>query len=292
MTLLLDLRNAVRMLRKSPSFSLAAIVVLALGIGANTAIFSIVYGVLLRPLPFADPDRLVQLWHTPPQKSFPGMRWFTLSPANYLDWEQQNDVFEKSAIYGFNRFRLAGSGDPQVLHAARVEPTFFSLLGVKPILGRSISTGDDQPGQSNVIVLSHKLWKTQFGGDERIVGQTVQLNDHGYTVIGVMPPTFVMPEWATLWTPLVWDPVERANRGEHHFLAIARLRTGISLGQAQSQLSTIAARLAEQYPADNAGWGAMVVSLREQTIGEVCKPWTAARRSRSAARWVPLVAAS
>src|SRR5438874_5504756 len=137
-----DLRHGVRLLVKSPGFTAAAILVLALGIGANTAIFSVVNAVLLRPLPFYEPDRLVQLWHTPPQKSFPGMTRFSLSAANYLDWKQQNHVFESSAIYAFTTYRLSGNGDPRVLRAARVEPTFFSVLGVKPALGRAIDASD------------------------------------------------------------------------------------------------------------------------------------------------------
>src|SRR5436305_1965799 len=159
MNLASDLKLAIRVLRKAPGFSVAALVVLALGIGANTAIFSIVNGVLLRPLPFAEPDRLVQLWHTPPQKSFPGMSLFSLSAANYLDWEQQNHVFESSAIYSFAQRRLTGNGEPQVIRGARVEPTFFNVLGVKPLLGRAISPGDDQATKSRIIVLTNKLWK-------------------------------------------------------------------------------------------------------------------------------------
>lgn len=272
MNFLNDIKVAFRVLRKAAGFSVAAVIVLALGIGANSAIFSIVYGVLLRPLPFANSDRLVQLWHVPPAKSFPGLTQFSLSAANYLDWEQQNDVFEKTAVYCYTDFRLTGNGDPQVIQAARVEPTFFSVLAMKPLLGRAIGAGDDQPGQSHVVVLSHKLWKTQFGGDEHIVGRALQLNGQSYTVIGVMSPAFVKPEFASLWTPLVWDPVERTVRGEHHFLAVGLLKPHISIAQAQSELSAIAARLARQYPADNAGWGAKVVPLREETVGDVRKP--------------------
>jgi len=265
------LRHAIRTLRQTPAFVIAALVVLALGIGANTAIFSIVYGVLLRPLPFADPERLVQLWHVPPQKSFPGMTRFALSAANYLDWEQQNDVFDKSAIYSFASYRLTGRGEPQVLRAARVEPTFFQVLGVKPVAGRALEPGDDQPDRADAVVLSHALWQTQFGGDTAIVGRSIVLDGQKRTVVGVMPPTFVMPDWAMLWAPLVWAPAERAVRGEHHFLAVARLKPGVFVQRAQTELDTIARRLAGQYPADNAGWGALVVPLREETVGDVRK---------------------
>src|SRR4051812_32671675 len=155
MSLLHDLKHALRVLRKAPGFSIAALIVLALGIGANTAIFSIVNGVLLRPLPYEKPEQLVQLWHTPPQKQFPGLNRFSLSAANYLDWEQQNDVFEKSTVYAYTDFRLTGSGEPRVVQAARVEPTFFSVFGVKPLLGRTIVSDDDQAGKEHVVVLSH-----------------------------------------------------------------------------------------------------------------------------------------
>jgi len=181
------------------------------------------------------------------------MPQFALSAANYLDWEQQNSVFEGSAIYTFQAYRLSGSGDAQILRAARVEPTFFSVLGVKPLLGGTIQPGDDQGERQYEVVLSDALWKTQFGGNPAIVGGKIQLNGQAYTVAGVMPPTFATPEYAMMWTPLVWTPLERSVRGEHHFAAVARLKHGVTIQQAQSQLGSIAAHLAEQYPADNAG---------------------------------------
>jgi putative ABC transport system permease protein len=265
-----DLKHGSRVLLKTPTFSAAAIVVLALGIGANTAIFSIVNTVLLRPLPYAEPDRLVQLWHTPPQKQFPGVPRFALSAANYLDWERQNTVFSASAVYGFWLFRLTDGGDPQIVRASRVEPTFFSVLGVRPLLGRVIDEGGDEA--ERVVVLSYKLWTTQFGSDPQIVGRIIHLDGQAYTVLGVMPESFAKPPFAQLWTPLVWTPEAKAVRGEHSLAAIARLKPGVTVQQAQSQLDAIAARIAEQYPADSAGWGAAVVPLREETVGEVRKP--------------------
>ena len=264
-----DFRHGLRVLWKSPGFTMAAIVVLALGIGANTAIFGIVNGVLLRPLPYANPDRLVQLWHTPPQKQFPGVTRFALSAANYLDWESRNTVFSSSAVYRYSQFRLTGNGDPQILRAARVEPTFFSILGTPPLLGRAIEPGDDAPDRQRVVVLSQALWAAQFGSDPQIAGKPIHLDDETYTVVGVMPASFEKPEDASLWTPLVWTPQERAVRGEHSMSAIARLKDGVTVEQAQAQLDTIAARIAEEYPADAAGWGAAVVPLREETVGEV-----------------------
>src|SRR5436190_19412756 len=188
-----DLKHGCRVLLKTPGFAVSAVIVLALGIGANTAIFGIVYGVLLRPLPYSEPDRLVQLWHTPPQKEFPGVTRFALSAANYLDWEAQNTVFSSSAVYRFWQFRLTGNGEPQILRAARVEPTFFSVLGTRPLIGRAIDPRDGAPERQHVVVLSHGLWNAQFAGDAQIVGKTIHLDGDAYTVIGVMPPSFDKP---------------------------------------------------------------------------------------------------
>lgn len=267
-----ELKHTMRRLWKTPGFSIAAVIVLALGIGANTSIFSIVNGVLLRPLPYAQPNRLVQLYHVPPQKQFPGQKLFALSAANYLDWERQNDVFASSAIYSFTSFRLTGSGEPKVIQGSRVETSFFPTLDVKPLIGRAILPGDEKSGHEHVILLSHKLWMTDFGGNRGIVGHNIELNGEAYTVIGVMPAEVDKPSWATFWTPLVWDPTEKAVRGEHHFLAVARLKPGVSIQQAQADLDTISARLAQQYPADDAGWGAKVMSVREDMVGDVRKP--------------------
>ena len=267
-----NVKHAVRTFRRSPGFTLAALLVLALGIGANTAIFSIVYGVLLRPLPYKEADRIVQLWHVPPQKSFPGMTQFSLSAANYLDWEQQNHVFDVSAIYHGRSARLTDSGEPQTLRMARVEPTFFSVFQVPAMLGRTIGPSDGEAGHDNVVVLSHKFWMSQFGGDKNIIGKTIKLDDLPRQVIGVMPANFVAPSWAPMWIPLVWEPAEKVVRGEHHFLAVARLKPGVTVEKAQAELSTIAASLAEQYPADDAGWGAMVLTLSEQLTGDARKP--------------------
>ena len=266
-----DLKHGFRVLLKTPGFALSAIIVLALGIGANTAIFGIVNGVLLRPLPFEEPDRLVQLWHTPPQQQFPGVSRFALSAANYLDWQAQNTVFSSSAVYRFWRFRLTGNGEPQMVRAARVEPTFFPLLGTRPLLGREIDASDEASG-GHVAVLSYRLWNSQFGSDQQIVGKSIHLDGEAYTVIGVMPPSFDKPESALLWVPLVWTAQEKAVRGEHSMAAVARLKPGVTVHQAQGQLDAIAARIAEQYPADSAGWGAAVVPLREETVGDVQRP--------------------
>ncbi len=264
-----DVRHGIRVLVKSPGFAVAAIVVLALGIGANTAMFSLVNAALLRPLPFKDPSRLVQIWHVPPAKSFPGMTEFAVSAANYLDWARENHVFEKTAIYHFASYDLTGRGSPESVQAGAVESTFFSVFGVNPILGRTFLPDEDQPGHGKVAILSYRFWQGDFGAKPDIVGQKINLNGEAYTVVGVMGPTFTRPDRAKIWTPLAWTEHERAVRGEHHYLVVARLRPGVTLGQAQAEMNAISKRLEEQYPADDKGWGAVVVLMRDELVGDV-----------------------
>ncbi len=267
--LLQDLRYTLRQLRKSPGFTAVAVITLALGIGANTAIFSVVNGVLLRPLEFRDPDRLVRVWHVPPAKSFPGMTTFSVSAANYLDWERQNHVFEGMAIYTFHGFTLTGSDKPEQVDACAATSGFFSTLGVQPMLGRVFSSEEDQPGQSNVVVLSHRLWQEHFGSNPDIVGQDINLDGQSYLVAGVMPASFQFPDFAQMWTPMAWTDKERAVRGEHHSVVVARLKPGIDLKQAQAEMNTISSRLEQQYPEDNKGWGAVVVPLHDDLVSDV-----------------------
>jgi len=234
-----DVRHGARVLVKSPGFAAAAIVVLALGIGANTAIFSLINAALLRPLPFKDPSRLVHIWHVPPAKSFPGMTRFAVSAANYLDWAGENHVFERTAIYSFASYDLTGTGNPESVQAGAVESTFFSVFGVSPILGRTFLPDEDQPGHGKVVILSYRFWQGYFGARPDIVGQKINLNGEAYTVVGVMGPKFTRPDWARIWTPLAWTDQQRAVRGEHHYLVVARLRSGVNLGQAQAEMNTI-----------------------------------------------------
>ena len=267
--LLQDVRYGLRALRKSPGFTAVAVLVLALGIGANTAIFSVVNAVLLRPLPFKDPARLVQIWHVPPPKSFPGITEFSVSAANYLDWERQNHVFEETAIYSYQGFDLTSGDKPESVVAAAVQPTFFSVLGTPPLLGRTFASGEDEAGRDNVVVLSYGFWQTRFGGKRNIIGQQITLNNQTKTVVGVMPPRFAQPDWAKIWVPLAWTAEERAVRGEHHYRVIGRLKPGVTQAQAQAEMSAISSRLAQQYPADDKDWGAVVKPLREELVGDV-----------------------
>jgi putative ABC transport system permease protein len=277
-TLLQDFRYGLRTLRKSRGFAAAAVLVLALGIGANTAIFSVVNSVLLRPLPFPHPEQLVQIWHTPPQTSFPGMKEFAVSAANYLDWAADNHVFQRIAIYTWSSFNLTGTGEPQFVNARRVSSNFFPLLQAQPILGRVFSPEEDQPGHDHVVVLNESFWRNQFGADPNIVGSDLTLDGAAYRVIGVMPAKFQFPissdpaNGAKLWAPLAMTDRERAVRGEHHYAVIGRLREGISVQQAQAEMDTISHRLEQAYPADDKGWGAVVKPLREELVGDVRTP--------------------
>ena len=267
--LLQDLRGALRQLRKSPGFAAVAVVTLALGIGANTAIFSVVNGVLLRPLSFKDPARLVRVWHVPPAKSFPGMTTFSVSAANYLDWERQNHVFEGMAIYTYHGFTLTGGDKPEQIDACAATSGFFATLGVQPVLGRVFLPEEDQPGHANVVVLSHRLWQEHFGSNPAIVGQNVKMDGQSYLVAGVMPASFQFPDFAQMWTPMAWTDKEKAVRGEHHSVVVARLRTGVELKQAQAEMNTISSRLEQQYPEDNKGWGAIVIPLHDDLVSDV-----------------------
>jgi predicted permease len=268
-TLLQDLKHGLRVLLKNPGFTAAAVLVLALGIGANTAIFSVVNAVLLRPLPFHDSARLVQVWHVPPAKSFPGMTTFSASAANFIDWQQQNHVFDNMAIYTGSSLNLTGREQPMALLAASVSSGFFSTLQTQPALGRAFTLEEDQPGKNHVVILSYGLWKSRFAGDANIVGQSAEFDGQPYLIAGVMGEKFRFPGWAQLWTPMGWSDKERAVRGEHHYMVIARLKPGVALPQAQAEMNTLSTRLEQQYPEDDKGWGAVVIPLREQMVADV-----------------------
>ncbi|MGA2369106.1 MAG: ABC transporter permease [Candidatus Korobacteraceae bacterium] len=270
-----DIRYGWRALRKSPGFTAVAVLVLALGIGANTAIFSVVNAVLLRPLPFDQPDRLVQLYHVPPQASFPGIPIFSVSPANFLDWRSQAHSFDGMSAYGFGRYTLTGTGRPEAIRMVGATSGFFSVLHAEPLLGRVFMESEDQPGREHEVVLSYDLWRTHFAGDPAIVGKNIQLNGEAYTVIGVMRPGFEFPVSGDpdarpqMWKPLAWTPQERAIRDDHNYGVIARLKPGATLEQAKAELDTISNQLAQQYPKDNKGWGATAIPLREDLVGDV-----------------------
>lgn len=264
-----DLRFTLRQFLKSPGFTAIAVLTLALGIGANTAVFSVVNSVLLRPLPFGDADRIMRVWHTPPAKSFPGIDRFSVSAANYFDWQRDNHVFERMAIYNYHGMTLTGVTQPQQVDACAVSAGFFETLGVAPIAGRAFSPDEDQPGRTNVVVLSYRFWQEHFGANRDIVGHNISMDGQNFLVAGVMPETFRFPDFAQMWTPMGWTDKERAVRGEHHSMVIARLKPGVDVKQAQAEMNTISSRLEQLYPVDDKGWGALVVPLHEDMVSQV-----------------------
>ncbi len=262
-----DLRYGLRMLWKNPGFTLIAILALALGIGANTAIFSVVNTVLLRPLPYKDPDRLVMVWEDNTKKGFPRD---TPAPANFIDWRDQNQVFEGMAAIAEQSFNLTGIGEPERIDGRRVSASLFPLLGVEPQLGRAFLPEEDSPGGSRVVILSYGLWQRRFGSDVNITGKPLTLNGESYTVVGVMPPHFQFPSREDqLWVPIAFTSQGAANRGGHYLEVIARTKPGITLEQAQAAMNTIAARLQQQYPDQNTDIGAVVIPLHEQVVGDI-----------------------
>jgi putative ABC transport system permease protein len=262
-----DLRYALRMQRKNPGFTIIAVVALALGIGANTAIFSVVNTILLQPLPYKDPEQLVMVWEENAKQGYPTD---TPTAANYIDWRDQNQLFEGMAAIDVASFNLTGSGEPERLDGRRVSATLFPLLGVDPQFGRVFTAAEDQPGAGHVVLLSYGLWQRRFGGDAGIVGKTLTLNGASYTVVGVMPPRFQFPTADDeVWVPIAFTQEEAANRDSHYLTVLGRLKPGITFAQAQAEMSTIAARLQQQYPQTNTDLGAVITPLHERIVGDI-----------------------
>jgi predicted permease len=267
-----DLRYAGRMLRKSPGFTTAAVLTLALGIGATTAIFSFVNGVVLRPLPFKESARLVQVQPDPRESGLFQIR--TVTPADFLEWQLQNHVFDEMAGFSGATFSLTGAGEPERLQAATVTTRFLDTLGVMPVLGRTFLRSEGQPGTNQVVIISSTLWRRRFQSDPGIVGRPIALDGKSFTVVGVMPEGFGFPQDllpgmgksrpVELWTPLVLRPGDRSNA----FLqVIARLRPDVTIEQAQAQMEAIAARLAEQVPPDRRiEGGVRIMTLHERVV--------------------------
>ncbi|HEX7318320.1 MAG TPA: ABC transporter permease [Pyrinomonadaceae bacterium] len=262
-----DLRYGARMLWKNKGFTTVAVVALALGIGANSAIFSVVNTVLLRPLPYKEPERLVMVWEDDAKHGFPND---TPAAANYHDWREQNQVFEGMAAMADQSFNLTGAGDPERINGKRVNANLYELLGVAPLHGRTFAAEEDRPGANKVVLLSHALWQRRFGSDVGIVGKTLTLNGEAHTVVGVMPVGFHFPDRdADLWVPIAFTQQEEANRGRHYLEVVARMKPNVTLEQARAEMSTIAARLQQQYPEQNTDLGASVVPLHEHLIGDI-----------------------
>ncbi|MFY9553402.1 MAG: ABC transporter permease [Blastocatellia bacterium] len=266
-TLLQDLRYGIRMLLKNPGFALVAVIALALGIGANAAIFSVVNTVLLRPAPYEDPDRLMVLTENKPPK-FPE---FSVSPGNFLDWQKQNTVFEKLTAINGAAFILVGEGaEPERIRGARVSAGLFDMLGVNPIHGRTFLEEEDQPGHENVVILSTALWKRRFAADPNVISQPITLSGTSYTVIGIMPPSFGFPDRETdLWTPVAFTARDAQAHGSHYLSTIGRLKPGVTTEQARTEMNAIALRLSEQYPDTNAGWGINILPMQEHAVRDI-----------------------
>jgi putative ABC transport system permease protein len=260
-TTLQDLRYSGRLLYKNPGFALFAVLTIALGLGANAAIFSLVDGVLLKATGYQDPERIVQLWEKHPSGSRNG-----ISGANYLDWTREAHSFQAMAAWMAGSMSYSGNGEPVSLRSMMVSAPYFDVFGTKAVLGRTFERDEDQPGKNKVVVLSHHLWLDRFGGDPRVIGRPITLNGEGYTVVGVLPSSSPFERASgDLWVPLTIPP--NAARDYHYLLAAARLKPGISVAQAQAEMSSIAARIATLYPAIKKGWGAVVDRYIDRIVG-------------------------
>src|SRR5215217_834181 len=274
-TLFQDLTYGVRMLLKHPGVTAIAVITLALGIGANTAIFSVVNAVLLNPLPYKEPDRLVALWENVPSHG----RW-RVAPANFFDWKKQNTVFEDVAAFGGSSLTLTGDGEPEQLGGARVSAGYFAVVGVAPILGRAFVPEEYEPSKAQTVILGYPFWQRRYGGDKNIINRSITLDGVSYTVVGVMPPG-IYPAWPTtaghltfdeqkhqFWTPMSFTPQWAAVRSAHVLGVVARLKAGVSVAQATTEMNTLGARL-EQEHAENRGEGIIVNEFVNEVVGNV-----------------------
>src|SRR5215471_3510816 len=257
-----DLHYAARMLRKNPGFTSVAVLTLALGIGANTAIFSFVDGVLLKPLPYAHPDRLLMVWEKPPG----GLR-NGISTLNSLDWKTQNAVFEHIAAQAGGSMTLSGAEKPMELRGLRVSASFFDIFGIQAAMGRTFAPDEDQAGKGNVAVISYRAWQTRFGAEPNIVGRKLTLNAQPYTLIGVLPMNSPYDRsFAEIWTPLVFEPKDM-TRNFHWFRVYALLKEGVTLDRAKAEMDVIGARIERLYPVSNKGWGVTVERFADRVVG-------------------------
>ena len=270
-----DLRYSVRMLVKNPGISAVIVITLALGIGANTATFSIVNAVLLRPLPYSNPDRLVALWTNVPE-----LGRSCTSPANFFDWKEHNTVFENVAAFNSSTLTLTGDGEPTQMMGANATIGYFEVLGVKPMIGRSFIPEEYEPGKNQVVILGNAFWRSQYGADEKIIDRVIKLDGRSYTVTGVMPPG-VYPVWPTtsgglsfdenqqqFWLPMAYNPRWAADRTSHVLGVVGRLKPGGTLAQAQAEMNTLGARL-EQENVANKGEGIIVNAFMNEVVGDV-----------------------
>ena len=260
-----DLRYGIRMLRKNPGFTFVAVITLSLGIGANTAIFSVVNGVLLNALPYSQPEQLTMIW--------PDSEGITSYPY-FADWRDRNHTFQGMAGMATRNFDLTGGGEPEKIRAARVSANFFQLLGVSPVRGRGFTAEEDQPGRDRIVVLSHGLWQRRFGGDPGILNQTISLDGVPHIVVGIMPPEFKFPEKAEIWKPLGPSESDRTSRGFFWFNVVGRLKPGVTRAAAQADLDVVSKQIADQLGSQKrffADYAVKVVPLLEHTVGSIRK---------------------
>ena len=265
-TLIRDIKFAARSLAKRPAFTIVVVLTLALGIGANAAVFSVINAVLLRPLPYRDADRVVVIWQNNLTARIPDSG---VAPANFIDWSQQSNSFEAMAGIEPFGFSLLGDGEPERFGAALVTSGFFEATATDPVLGRTFTAEDYQPGNNRVVILTHGLWQRRFGGDTGVIGRKLTLNGQPYVVVGVMPREFQLPPDREIWAPLTIAEHHRQNRRANYWSVVARLKPQTTVAQAQEEMNGIAARLATEYPDANAGVGANVVPIFEQVTGQI-----------------------
>ncbi|HKF55352.1 MAG TPA: ABC transporter permease, partial [Blastocatellia bacterium] len=270
-TLQKDLSYGLRVLRRSPGFAAAAVLSLALGIGTNTAIFSVADAFLLKPLPYMDAHDLTVISEmAPKQDQFPN----NVAPANFLDWRDQSSSFQEMAASEWMDMNLTGAGEPERVQGFLVSANFFRAVGVDPGAGRGFLPGEDGAGRDNVAILSYGLWQRRFGSDSGMVGKDVELDGKKYAVVGIMPRDFDYPVTAEVWTPLVMDGKERAIRDKHYLEIVGRLKPGVEISQASAEIQTISKRLEATYPDTNKGWGARVMPIREYVLSDLTRQYT------------------
>jgi putative ABC transport system permease protein len=263
-SLLQDVRYAVRRLLKSPGFALVAVGALALGIGANTAIFSVVNSVLLRPLPYPQPEQLVQLWESRPRMNMPRTE---VAPHEFLAWAERSESFRQLAANDLTEYNLTGRGEPERVTGALVTAGYFPLFGVNPALGRTFLAQEDQPGGNNVVVLGYELWRSRFNSDPSVVGQSVSLDGVPCAVVGVMPRGFRLPDGAGLARPIAFTAEDRAKVGSHFLNVYGRLKDGATLAQAEGEMTAVAGRVEQDFGDANVGHRVVLVPLHEQVVG-------------------------
>ncbi len=266
-TLWQDIRYGFRTLLKKPGFTAITVLTLALGIGVNSAIFSVVNAVLLRPLPFAEADRLVYVEGLDFRDNTKGG---SISPPDFLDYREQTHTFERFAAFQPLSFTLTGEAEPERVTSARVSAGFFETLGVQPVAGgRTFLAEEEEAGRNGVVVVSHGLWQSRFGGDPKLVGKTLALNGQNATIIGIMPPDFQFPREAKLWTPIAFKTPQMSQRRSHFLQAVGRLKNGVTLAQAQAEVNNIAHGLEKQYPESNTNFGLGLTLLPERLVGQL-----------------------